>query len=231
MISMSEEKETLKIIDGTLKTVEDIFNQFSNVLRTAKRELIDLEKDKVKLSNETLLLEKEKNQLEKEKSELEAEKRQLEQDKNILEEEAIKLEKEKQERDKKIGALTEEQVKLLDEYEKLKIELQKFAKAAAEAEESEYTFERIQALLSIYTVLIEKIFQGQPHYRILEVLHGDKEEMTRDELKNTTGISGAFILRAVQELDRVELIEYDMERGTAKLKKRLFLKKALEEKK
>ena len=33
--------------------------------------------------------------------------------------------------------------------------------------QDEFNFERIKALLSIYTVLIEKIFQGQPHYRIL----------------------------------------------------------------
>lgn len=53
--------------------------------------------------------------------------------------------------------------------------------------------------------------------------------MTRDEIKNTTGIEGAFVLRAVQELDKVGLVEYDMDKGTAKLKERLFEKKSLEE--
>lgn len=54
--------------------------------------------------------------------------------------------------------------------------------------------------------------------------------MTRDQIKNTTGIGGAFVLRSVQELAKVGLVEYDMDTSVAKLKKRLFPKKALEEK-
>jgi seryl-tRNA synthetase len=154
----------------------------------------------------------------------------LEEHQKQLEEETMKLEKEKQERDQKIGAMSEEQMKLLDEYEVLKVELQKFAQASEDQEEMEFNFDRIQALLSIYRVLIEEIWQGQPAYKILETLHGEKEEMSRDEIKNTTGIGGAFVLRAVQELAKVGLLEYNEDTGTAKLKKRLFPKKALEEK-
>jgi hypothetical protein len=139
-----------------------------------------------------------------------------------IREEKDQLEKEKQEKDEKIGAMTEEQMRLLDEYAKVKEELGKFAKIAAEMEEQDLSFERIQALLSIYSVLLEKIFQGQPHFRILFTLHGAKEAMSRDELKNTTGIQGAMVLRAVQELDKVDLVEYDMDTGMSKLKKRLF---------
>ncbi len=62
-------------------------------------------------------------------------------------------------------------------------------------------------------------------------LHGDKETMSRDEIKNTTGIGGAFVLRSVQELAKVDLVDYDMDTQVVKLKKRLFPKKALEEKK
>jgi len=124
--------------------------------------------------------------------------------------------------------MTEEQMRLLDEYEKVKVELKKFAQAAAEQEEMELNFEKIQALLSIYRVLIEEIWQGQAHYRILHVLHGDKEEMNREELKNSTGVGGAFVLRSVQELARVGLLDYDEDTGMAKLKRRLFPKKSLE---
>jgi hypothetical protein len=91
-------------------------------------------------------------------------------------------------------------------------------------------FERIQALLSIFRILVEKIWQGQPHYQVLKVLHGDKERMTREELKNTTGIGGAYILRAVQELANVDLVEHDIDTGTVKLKQRLYSKEALEDK-
>ncbi|NVM38045.1 MAG: hypothetical protein HWN81_20795, partial [Candidatus Lokiarchaeota archaeon] len=88
----------------------------------------------------------------------------------------------------------------------------------------------VRALLSIYSVLVSEIWQGQPHYRILMTLHGEKEEMTRDQIKNTTGIGGAFVLHSVQELAKVGLVEYDMDTNTVKLIKRLFPKKALEEK-
>jgi len=122
-------------------------------------------------------------------------------------------------------------MKLLDEYQKVKVELQKFMTSAAEAENAEFNFERVRALLSIYSVLVSEIWQGQPHYRILKILHGEKESMSREEIKNTTGIGGAFVLRSVQELAKVDLVEYDMDTGITKLKKRLFPKKALEEKK
>ena len=56
------------------------------------------------------------------------------------------------------------------EYEKVKVELAKFAKLAEEAESQDLDFERITALLSIFRVLVEKIWQGQPHYRILMTL-------------------------------------------------------------
>ncbi len=210
---MLEEEKTLNIIDKTLKAAETTFQEFIKVLENSRTELVKLESDKEELSTE--------------KEKLEQEKIKLEQEKIKLEEETKQLERDKQERDQKIGSLTEEQVKLLDEYKKVKIELQKFMKATEEAEHAEFNFDKVRALLSIYTVLVSEIWQGQPHYRILMVLHGQKLAMSRDEIKNTTGISGAFVLRAVQELAKVDLVEYDMDTQLVKLKKRLFQKKVL----
>ena len=217
------EKTTLEIIDSTLQSVEENFKQFIEVLEKAKNELINLEQEKEKLGHDKEFLEKEKIHLEQEKSK-------LEKDKQKLEEETQKLEIEKQERDKKIGTMTEEQKRLLKEYEKVRVELSKFAKIAEEAESQEFNFEKIQALLSIFRILVEKIWQGQPHYQVLKVLHGDKEKMTREELKSTTGIGGAYILRAVQELANVELVNHDIDTGTVTLKQRLYKKEALEDK-
>ena len=228
---MSDEEKTLNVIDETIQAAESSFKEFIEVLETSRSALLKLESDKVELSNTKETLEKEKILLEEEKTKLEAEKQHLEIDKNKLEEETKKLELEKQERDQKIGSLTEEQVKLLDEYQKVKVELGKFMQAASEAEEAEYNFERVRALLSIYTVLVSEIWQGQPHYQILKILHGEKESMSRDEIKNTTGIGGAFVLHSVQELAKVGLVEYNMDTSMVKLKDRLFPKKSLEEKK
>ena len=217
------EKNTLKVIDSTLQNVEENFKKFIEVLETAKSELMLLEQEKDQLS-------KDKDTLEQQKQYLEQKKMKLETDKQKLEEETHKLELEKQERDQKIGTMTAEQKRLLEEYEKVKVELTKFAKLAEEAESQELNFERITALLAIFRVLVEKIWQGQPHYRVLMSLHGEKESMTREELKNTTGIGGAYILRAVQELANVELVDHDIDTGKVTLRQRLYSKKALEEK-
>ena len=226
---MSDES-TLNIIDGTLRSVEENFKKFIEVLETAKNELIVLENDKAQLSHDKELLEKEKEQLEQATKMLEKDKNNLESEKQLLETEKRKLEEEKEEKEQKIGELTSEQLRLLDEYKNLKVELKKFMKIAQDQEESEFNFERIKALLSITMLLIQEIWQGQPHYRILLTLHGEREEMTREQLKNTTGISGAMVLRAIHELVKIDLVEYDEERSLVKLKKRLFEKKALEKK-
>ncbi len=209
---MAQEKSALQNIDETIKAVETI----SNVLKSAKEQLDKLEKEKASMEQEKMKVEQEKTKLENDKKNLEAE--------------TQKLEGEKQDRDKKIGSLSQEQMRLLDEYDKLKVKLGEFAKVAANQKEAEFNFERIQALLSIYSVLVSDIWQGQPHYRILMTLHGDKEEMTREELKNTTGIGGAYVLRAVQELAKANIVDYDEDTAVVKLKRRLFEKEALEEK-
>jgi ATP-dependent Clp protease ATP-binding subunit ClpB len=228
---MSEHEKTLDILDETIRATESSFKDFIEVLETSRTALIKLESDKEALSKEKETLENEKRLLEEEKTKLESEKQNLQGEKIKLEKATKKLELEKQERDQRIGSLTEEQMKLLDEYQKVKVELSKFMKVAEEAEEAEYNFERVRALLSIYTVLVSEIWAGQAHYRILLTLHGDKEEMSRDELKTTLGIGGAFVLHSIQELAKVGLVEYDMDTGKVKLKNRLFPKKALEEKK
>jgi len=228
---MEDEEKTLSSLDKTIQAAESSFKEFIDVLETSRTALLKLESDKVELSKEKEQLEKEKIFLEQEKNSLEIEKQQLEVEKKKLEQETTKLELEKQERDQKIGSLTEEQMKLLDEYQKVKVELSKFMKVAEEAGEAEYNFERVRALLSIYTVLVSEIWSGQAHYRIILTLHGDKEVMTRDELKTTLGIGGAFVLHSVQELAKVGLVEYDMDTSTVRLKERLFPKKALEVKK
>ena len=232
------EKKTLEIIDDTLHSVSENFQNFIDVLETAKNELIILEKDKEELSQEKELLEGEKDQLEEATKMLEGDKKQLELEKTNLESEKIKLEeatkllkKEKQERDQKIGSLSEEQKRLLKEYASLKVELKKFAKIAEESHDAEFDFGRIKALLSITMLLIEEIWSGQPHYRILLTLHGDKEKMSREQIKNTTGIAGAMVLRAVHELAKIGVLEYDEDTAMVTLKKRLFSKKSLEEKK
>ncbi len=72
--------------------------------------------------------------------------------------------------------------------------------------------------------LIETIWQGAVHTKILNLLHGDREEFDRNSIKNATGIAGAVVLRAIHELAREKLVIYDENKGMVKLTKRLFPK-------
>ncbi|GAG74261.1 unnamed protein product, partial [marine sediment metagenome] len=82
---MSEKKSATEIIESSLRSVEDNFKQFIDVLETAKTELIVLEKDREQLSMDKKLLEGEKLQLEQATKTLEADKSQLELEKASLE--------------------------------------------------------------------------------------------------------------------------------------------------
>ncbi len=132
------------------------------------------------------------------------------------------LEEEKQKKEAKISELTGEQQKILERYTEIEAQLKKFSTLVTQFGEKELDFDQVKAMLSIFSILLEKIFQGQPHARILYTLHGGASLMTRDQLKNTTGISGAMVLRAVHELAKAGLVEYDEDSSNVKLTVRIY---------
>jgi archaellum component FlaC len=141
-----------------------------------------------------------------------------------LEEEKQQLETIKQDQENQISGLTDQQRHLLKEYEAVKEELEKFTRMAVE-DGGEIKIEDMQATLAIYRVLLEEIWQSQPHFKVLWLLHGDREEMSVEQLKQASGISGAMILRACHELSHAKLIEFDPDEKKAKLVRRLFSRK------
>jgi len=132
------------------------------------------------------------------------------------------LEEEKQKKDEKISQLSSDQEEILERYSEIEGELKKFTSLVSTFQDKELNFEDIKASLAIFTILVEKIFQGQPHARILYTLHGGATSMTRDQLKNATGIAGAMVLRAVHELARANLVDYDENTGMVRLLKRFY---------
>lgn len=134
----------------------------------------------------------------------------------------IKVEKEQE---KQISGLTSDQMNLLKEYEQVKVELEKFAKVATEG--GVMKIEDMKETLSVYRVLLLEIFQSQPHFKILHVLHGDADEMGYEQLKGATGISGVGILHACHELAAASLIDFNTDTKHVKLIRRLFPKREL----
>ena len=141
-----------------------------------------------------------------------------------LETEKAALQKIKAEQEEEISGLTGQQMDLLKEYEAVKVELEKFTRSAVSGD-GDVSFEDMTATLGIYRVLLEEIWQSQPHFKVLLLLHGDAEVMDLDHLKNASGIAGAMVLRACHELAKANLITFDIETKQAKLVRRLFPKR------
>lgn len=139
-----------------------------------------------------------------------------------LDAEKSRLDQIRKEQENKISGMTDEQAKLLKEYEAVKEELEKFTRMAVA--DGEVRIEDMKATLTIYRILLEEIWQSQPHFKVLWLLHGDQEEMDVDQLKGASGIGGAMILHACHELAKANLITFSMETKKAKLIRRLFPK-------
>lgn len=132
------------------------------------------------------------------------------------------LEKDKAEADKTIQTMTGEQKRLLQEYATLQSDLKRMSSVANELGQKEFNFQQVQAVLSIYMVLLEQVWQSQAHFKILFLLHGQKQEMSRQDLAKASGISSAMILRAIFELRNANLVFYDEDTGMTKLVRRFL---------
>jgi hypothetical protein len=142
------------------------------------------------------------------------------------------LEKKQQDADEKEKLLVEREAKLNEaqmqqrqlefEYASLETEFKKISELFSELSEKEEASLDVKQLLSIYIALLEKVFEGKPHAKILYLLHGDKSEMTRQELTAATGFTPAIVLHSLHELNRAELINYDEEESKASLVNRIY---------
>ncbi|MHA1211658.1 MAG: hypothetical protein ACTSSH_04270 [Candidatus Heimdallarchaeota archaeon] len=80
----------------------------------------------------------------------------------------------------------------------------------------------IQEVMKLYIILTENVLDGSTHIKILTLLHGAKEKMTKDELSKASGIQAVATLRAIFDLRNNGLVEYDEETEKVKLVRRLF---------
>jgi len=111
---------------------------------------------------------------------------------------------------------------LESELNAIKTQLEKMSDTYKELMAEQETSIPVQELLALYIALLEDVFYAQPHAKTLFLLHGRKKEMTRDEITKTAGHEATAIRKALGDLSRAELIDYDVETGNAKLKKRLY---------
>jgi chromosome segregation ATPase len=80
----------------------------------------------------------------------------------------------------------------------------------------------IQEVMRLYVILTEQVLDGSSHIKLLTLLHGKKENMTKNELSMASGIQPAATLRAIFDLRNNGLVTYDENNETTKLVRRLF---------
>lgn len=114
------------------------------------------------------------------------------------------------------------QQQLENEYASLETEFKKMSELFSEISDKEEVSVDIKELLGIYIALLEKVFAGKPHAKILWLLHGDKKVMSRNELNKATGFSPAIVLHSLHELNRADLISYNEENEKAQLTTRIY---------
>ncbi len=77
----------------------------------------------------------------------------------------------------------------------------------------------VSDLLAIYITLIETVFFGKPHARILYTLHDVKTAIPRKNNQTSTGIMPAAVLKAIHDLANADLVKYDEETQEVELTK------------
>ena len=108
------------------------------------------------------------------------------------------------------------------ELDAIQTQLEKMSETYKELVSEQEASIPVQELLALYIALLEDVFYAQPHAKTLFLLHGRKKEMTREEIVKTAGHEPTAIRKALGDLSRAELIDYDVEGGKASLKKRLY---------
>jgi chromosome segregation ATPase len=127
-----------------------------------------------------------------------------------------------QEREQKLKESQDKNIELQGSYMEVQEELNRISSLYTELTGKQDATIDIKQILSVYITLLENVFEGKPHAKILFVLHGEKNQMTRQELNNTLGFSAAGVLHSIHELQRANLIDYDEEAAVVTLKERLY---------
>ncbi len=119
-------------------------------------------------------------------------------------------------------ALQRERDELRREMDEINEQLGRVSELYREASaEKEALQEKVDVsdLLAIYITLIETVFYGKPHARILYTLHDVKTAITRKNIQSSTGIMPAAVLKSVHDLVAANLVAYDEDTQEVKLTK------------
>ena len=111
-----------------------------------------------------------------------------------------------------VDAIRQERDELKKEMDEINDQLGRVSELYQEASaEKDALQEKVDVsdLLAVYITLIETVFYGKPHARILYTLHDVKTAISRKNIASSTGIMPAAVLKAVHDLANADLVKYD----------------------
>lgn len=120
-----------------------------------------------------------------------------------------------------LANVQEEKEEVEIERDGLAVELERIGQFYEELTGRKAQEEDIKELLSIYITLMEKVFSGRAHFKVLSLLHGEKAEWTREEITKSTGIAGITIRQAIGDLIRAGFITFDEETTVVRINKEI----------
>ena len=219
---MTDREKMIEQIDDFKSTVVALIDERDKLqsegeeLRTAKREAEEKSwANEEKVKELTSELDKNKQAKDIAETELTMAKAELESLKTRVEEaESSKTEA--------VDAIRAERDELKKEMNEINEQLGRVSELYREASaEKEALAEKVDVsdLLAIYITLIETVFYGKPHARILYTLHDVKTSITRKNIASSTGIMPAAVLKAVHDLANADLVKYDEDTQEVELTK------------
>lgn len=121
-----------------------------------------------------------------------------------------------------VDAIRAERDELKKEMNEITGQLGRVSELYREASEEKDSLQEkvdVSDLLAVYITLIETVFYGKPHARILYTLHDVKTAIPRKNIQTSTGIMPAAVLKAIHDLANADLVKYDEESQEVELTK------------
>jgi predicted RNase H-like nuclease (RuvC/YqgF family) len=120
-----------------------------------------------------------------------------------------------------LSTLSSEKEEIKMERDFLAEELQRIGRLYQDLTGKQANQEDLRGILSIYITLMEEVFSGRAHFKVLSIIHGEKGIWKRKELAKSIGISEIKLRSVLGDLVRANMIVYDEENASIRLIKRL----------
>jgi hypothetical protein len=125
-------------------------------------------------------------------------------------------------KDVELSKLKQSNVDLVSKLGGYETQLQKLSKTYQELSGRVTEQVDVKELLTIYVTLLEEVFEGRPHAKILWLLHGKKQSLTRSEINNTSGVQPAIVLKSIYDLANANLVNYNETTQEVTVKRKLY---------